>query len=155
MKPPKYTFNRTTEADCHEMAPLMRKEDADEVWASDKHTPLEALLYAFKGSDECYTARADGEIICMFGIHKLTALGGYATPWLLGANGIKKHYRHFLRYGRYVVADWKERYPVLVNYSDSRYKTALRWLEWLGFTIHPAQPHGPFGVPFHRITIGD
>jgi hypothetical protein len=151
---PEYTFHPATMADAEEMAPILRKEDREEVWASHKHTPLEALQYALNFSEECWVARADGKILCMFGIAKMTLLGDTATPWLLGSEEIPKHWRHFLRYGRKVVNAWKERYPVLINFSDSRYITAVRWLRWLGFTIHDAKPFGPYGVPFHQISIG-
>lgn len=155
MRTPNYTFHPATVEDAEEMALTMRQEDRAEVWASNGHTPAEAARTAVELSCEAYTARVDGKIICMFGVHKISFLGDAASPWLLGTDEIPHHVRHFLKWGRIVVQDWKQKYPVLVNFTDSRYTVATRWLEWLGFTIHPAEPYGPFGVPFHRITIGD
>jgi hypothetical protein len=155
MTSPKYTFEVATPEHASELARTMRPEDRAEVWASDGHTPEEAIQSALAASSEAWAGLVDGRVICLFGVSKLTFLGDAASPWLLGSTEIPRHFRHFLRAGRVVVKTWKERYPVLVNFTDSRYSAAVRWLSWLGFTIHPAAPHGPFGVPFHRITIGD
>jgi hypothetical protein len=29
----------------------------------------------------------------------------------------------------------------------------VRWLRRIGFTLHPAEPLGPLGVPFHRFEM--
>ena len=43
----------------------------------------------------------------------------------------------------------------MFNYVDARHTDAIRWLKWLGFTLHPATPYGPFDLPFHKFTMGE
>ncbi|MCI0525962.1 MAG: hypothetical protein L0Y56_00715 [Nitrospira sp.] len=107
------------------------------------------------GSVEAWAGIADGEVLCIFGVSKVTQLGDTYVPWMLSSIALPNHGRAFLRVSRAVVAAWQNRYPKLVNYADSRYKVAIRWLSWLGFTIHPVEVIGPDRVPFHRITIGE
>ena len=48
------------------MAYNMRKIDVQEVWASSRSKPLEALVNSVKGSERARTGLVDGEIACMF-----------------------------------------------------------------------------------------
>lgn len=155
MTTPKYEIVEATAEHAAALASTMRQEDRTEVWAAAGHTPAQALQNALAASAEAWTGLADGKVLCMFGVAKLSILGDMASPWMLSSEELPRHARAFLRVSRVVVARWRERYPHLVNFTDSRYKTAVRWLSWLGFTIHPAEPFGPDRVPFHRITIGD
>jgi hypothetical protein len=45
--------------------------------------------------------------------------------------------------------DW----DLLVTFVHPDYRRAVRWLQWLGFTIGPLHPVGRLNTPFHRATL--
>lgn len=137
-----------------ELAETMRKEDADEVWHLNRHTPKEALDVCLETSEEAWTALVDGKVLCMFGVARLTLVGPNVSPWMLGSNEMYRNWRLFARKSKEVVAAWRARYPKMVNVVDARYVTAVRWLEWLGFMIHPVfLAHGT--EPAHVFEMDD
>lgn len=145
---------RPTTADVTHVAAYMREADRAEVWASGRLEPLAALEASVAISREVWVGRVDDVPVCLFGVGHLsdgTLLGGaVGAPWLLGTNDLPRHAVAFLRRNRPVVAGWRQSYGRLVNCVDARNSVAIRWLRWLGFTIHPAAPWGAFGLPFHR-----
>jgi GNAT superfamily N-acetyltransferase len=141
-----YTLLPATEDDAHELAPLLRAADRAEVLALGAE-PIDGLLDSLRASREAWTARADGQIICMTGVCPLTLIGSTGVPWLLGSDLVPKHGPHFLRESRRLVARWREMFPVLENRVPADYAAALRWARWMGFTVHPGQP-------FCKITMG-
>lgn len=142
-----------TLAHAADLAPRMRKADVEEVWASGACRPQEALERSLRMTPEPWSGFANGELVCMFGIAPLTLLGDVGLPWLLGSHNLPQYARRFLRLNRHYMACVKQDYRLLVNYVDARNSVAIRWLGWLGFTILPAEPYGPFGLPFHRFEM--
>lgn len=141
-----------TEAHARELAPRLREEDAAEILASGGFTPLEALLDALAISTEAYAVSMRGELALMFGIVPGSFLSGEVYPWALTSAVVERFPRAFLRGSREVVGCWLERYPLLVQEVDARYRAALRWARAIGFDVAPAAPFGLAGRPFHRIT---
>jgi len=73
----------------------------------------------------------DKSIIGVFG---LGSREGQVHPWLLGSPSL--HQQHALtlcRGGRKVVADWKQRFPYMLNVVWEKNERAIKWLKWLGF----------------------
>lgn len=85
----------------------------------------------------------------MFGVAASSPLCRHGIPWFLGGPQIHANVPGFLRLSKAVVAKFLRHYPTLSNHVDARNSSAIRWLKWLGFTIRPAEPHGPFNLPFH------
>lgn len=135
------------------LAPRMRAADAAEVWASGRLTPLEALERSLALSPLAWAGTVDGEPACVFGAASTSLLGGDGVPWLLGSDAIERHQRAFLRRNREYVRQMQAAFPTLRNMVDARNATSIRWLRWLGFTIEPAVPFGPFGLPFHPFIL--
>lgn len=111
------------------------------------------LLRALAMTPDALAAVADGEVIALLGC----AAGGTlmtprGAPWLLGSDACRRHGRVFIQAGRAAVAQWLERFGALENWTDVRHVESHRWLRRLGFTLHPAQPYGVQGLPFHRFT---
>lgn len=140
-----YTLLPATEADAHELAPLLRAPDRAEVLALGLD-PIDGLLQSVRESREAWTARADGQIICMTGVCPLTSIGQTGVPWLLGSDLVPAHGPHFLRESRRLVARWLGMFSILQNRVPADYEAALCWARWLGFTVHPERP-------FCRITM--
>lgn len=137
-----------------DLAPRLRHADADEVWASGRYRPAEALRLSLGLSLMAWTGLVDDVPMCIFGVSPVSLMSGHGAPWMLGAEGLERHAVPFLRRNRAYVAEMLALCPRLENHVDARNALSIRWLRWLGFTIHPAAPFGPFGVPFHRFTMG-
>ena len=147
-----YLITKALPEHVDELVQNMRAEDRAEVEATGDD-PKSALLHSIERSTEAWTAFADGRVICMFGIAPPTILSDMAVPWLLTAEEMPKHKRIFLSRSRQVVEDWRQQYTLMVNYVDARYAKALRWLEWLGFSMGPDEILGPTGTPFRRVEM--
>ena len=146
---PRYEIVSATQQHVDELALTMREADVEEVWAAALKTPRDALQISMDRCDNAQTGLVDGEVACMFGVGEAHLLALEGVPWLLGSDLIAKHSKAFLRRNRSWVSEQKQRYTYLGNFVDSRNKTAIQWLRWLGFEVHPPQPLGPLGVPFH------
>jgi len=129
-----------------------READIAELWAAGRMTPEQALDMGDRFSN-ALVAVVDGEPICAFGVTPISAATGLGAPWLVGTTRLDRYATMFIRRCRpslqAVLGDWLN----LVNYVDARNARAIRWLSWLGFTIHPTIPYGPFNLPFHPFTL--
>ena len=132
------------------MAYNMREIDVQEVWASSRSRPLEALVNSLKSSERARTGLVDGKIACMFGVCRKNLMSKEGIIWLLGTDLLKKHSIRFLRENKKEIMDISKEFSILENYCDSRNKITLKWLSWLGFTIEEAQPYGIYNLPFHH-----
>lgn len=97
----------------------------------------------------------DGEVAALVGLSTNSLLGGIGSPWLFTGRPVDRHRKDFLRLTRAGVARMRAECPVLVNHVHADYRQAIRWLEWLGFTVAPPQLFGPLGAPFCRASIGE
>lgn len=89
----------------------------------------------------------------MFGVVPGTILTGTGIPWMIGTALLDRHARTLMIRSRRHLGTMMKGFDRLENYVDSRNRKAVRWLAWLGFTMLPAVPMGPFGVPFHRFIL--
>lgn len=135
------------------VAAAMRPADRDEVWASSRSEPVDALLRSVLASTDACVGLMDGEPACLFGVAPLSLLSGRGSPWMLGTDLVDRNPVPFLRRCRPVVARWLSVYPTLENHVDARNVVAQRWLRWLGFTLEEARPHGPDGMLFHPFHL--
>ena len=72
---------------------------------------------------------------------------------MLASPVLERHARRFLRLSREYLEEAKKGYDFLENYVDQRNEAAVKWLAWLGFTIHDPEPFGPDKYLFHRFTM--
>lgn len=132
------------------LAAHMREEDRLEVWRAHRHTPAEALRVSEAVSRDTFAGLADGECMCVFGVGEVSFISLDGSPWLLGHEDLPKHARPFLKMSRAYIDDIKWSYRRLVNFADAGNTQSLKWLKWMGFTIHPAKPFGHERAPFHK-----
>lgn len=137
----------------YELAPKLRQQDKDEVWASSGATPEEALLVSFESSDEVNTIYApDGEAIGMFGVAD-TPDPNMGVPWLLASPRLPEISREFIPQSIEWVKRMNKKYPLLVNYVDQRNTVSIRWLRMLGFVfIHDFKEFGVGKKPFYEFV---
>lgn len=109
------------------------------------------LRYSVEKSVNPRAYVVNGRVVAMFGDIKLDEQTG--VPWLISTTEIDRHHRAFLTECDREVAAMRQRYKVLINYTDARYVKALRWLRWLGFHMHDAVPYGINGELFHPMTL--
>ena len=146
----KYSVEPAKLCDAFIIAHNMREVDKQEIWASCKSRPLEALVKAIKISSECRVGKANGEIICIFGVAPHTMVSDQGSIWMLGTNLLPKHSLKFLKECSNEVVDISAGFSIIENWCDARNKITLRWLKWLGFTIEEAKPYGVYEMPFHH-----
>lgn len=65
-----------TEELVRKIADNMRKEDVEEVWASHRRLPYDALMGGWEVSDYNTVVLVDSEPICMFGLAKGDLISG-------------------------------------------------------------------------------
>lgn len=142
--------------DAEQLAATMRPEDAAECEALEGYTPIEALLVSMRQSGGAGALLLGGELAAMFGVLEVppaTLIGpstGYV--WVLTGTAVDRHRRGFWEASRYVLAFYAERFEFLTNLVDGRYGASLRWLQRLGFVVHPPVHVGPQRRPFHSVT---
>lgn len=117
------------------IARRLRKADLDEVVASSKKSPFEALKFSMEKSAEAWTMIVNGRPEVMFGVGDLNILAGVGAPWLLGTDAFERHYVAILRGSVKWTRQLFSRYSVLRNFVDARNSASLRYLRWLGFRI--------------------
>jgi len=133
------------------LAFYMQKEDRDNAWAIAHISPEQAIRHSVEASIESETWLVDGRVMAIRGVSKGTFLSPYACVWMLGAEGLRNYPVIFLKGSREWVERMLDEHSHLVNYVDGRNKRSLKWLKWLGFTIHPAAPLGIEGRMFHWV----
>lgn len=144
-------YRPSTAGDAETLAPKLRKQDVEEVWASHGITPIAALVTSQNNSSESHTIIAsDGEVIGMFGVVDDGAVG---VPWLLTSDRLPEVAREFLPQSREWVERINQDYLVLTNYVDVRNKVAQRWLKWLGFKfVRVVEEYGYEKKPFYEVV---
>lgn len=145
-------YRRSTFADCRDLAPRMRSQDANEVMASSGTTPYEALKQSYNASaPECFTIiHEDGEIVGMFG---LSDCGHFASPWLLGSDKLPETKRVMLPVSAEWVEEKNNQYPLLLNYVHADNTVSMKWLKALGFKfIRLDKEYGVGKEPFYQFV---
>lgn len=150
----KYEIRSAGVQDVNYIADNIREADRQELWAASHLTPFQALKISFLISrDIVFVGTADDVPVCMYGVKPPSMLGNKAVPWLIGTEDVPLHSREFLRRSREVVEEFSERFPYMENFVDARNEDAVRWLQWLGFSVYYPKPYGVEQLPFHRFSM--
>lgn len=146
-------FEKPTLSMIKHIADNMRKEDVNEVWASNRQTPYEALIDGWNQSMLSVIVTINNEPCVMIGLVIRDILSGIGTPWLLGTEGALKYKSQFLKLSPDIVNEMLELCPLLINYVHTENKHSIKWLKWIGFTIDEAEPYGLNKKLFHKFHI--
>jgi len=132
----------------------MRLEDAEECRAAGGYSPMQAAMLCLQTATYARTLLISDAPVAFWGTNAVPGVPGVGGIWLLGTTGLLRHRRAFVRHcNRAALAPMLDQYHTLVNFVDARYTEAVRWVRWLGFTVLPAIPYGPFNLLFHPIVI--
>lgn len=120
----------------------MRHQDVNEVWASNRHTPTEALMTGWRLSDYSVVITVNKEPCVMLGLVIRDILSGAGVPWLLGTNASLKYKRQFFHQVPSVIDEMLNVCPKLFNYVHVKNTVSIDWLKWIGFTIEEPEEYG-------------
>ncbi len=148
-----YKIVPTTEDHMIELSHTMRPADVQECWAANHYTPYEALKHSFYYTNKPITALYNGEVMCIWGVGKISYLSKEGIPWMLTSHLVDIHYREFLRHSIRLLEDIKSEAIVLTNMVDARNSKSIKWLKRLGFEIHAPVPFGPDKMLFHPFIM--
>jgi len=158
MDAPDVLIRYPTREDVLCLAATMRDEDQAEVLAASGHTPLQAVEESLAVSTRAVAIHLGGKVACLAGVaprevgNTLLTSETVGVVWLLTSAVVDKRPRAFFALSRQFLASFQHDFSLLVQFVDARYLKALRYLNALGFEIHPAQPYGVEGLPFHPVT---
>ena len=148
-------FTRAGKRDAQELFAQMRPADRAETTAASG-PDVEATLRAAIGASTYPLAcrRADGRLLCMFGVVPLGMLRIYGSPWMLGTPLVATRKRSLVALTRRYFDEMLTEFTLLVNYADARNTASLRLIGAIGCAIDPPAPYGVEGLPFHRFYKG-
>ena len=87
--------------------------------------------------------RLDGVLVCLFGVVSHPASAGGGVPWMLCTDTLAQVPPIAMaQVSERVVSCWRERFDYLTNLVHRRNRRAVRFVQWLGFTVG-STPCGP------------
>jgi hypothetical protein len=154
---PKIHFRPLQAQDIAHVAEHLRPADRQELRASrGGNLPFaDIIARAVLVSSQVWVwaEGAEDTPVAIFGVAPISLLDGLGSPWFLSTERAYKSPRSLVANGRHYIAKMRESYPNLLNYVDARNDKSIRWLKHLGFTLHPAEPYGVDGEPFHKFEM--
>lgn len=146
-------FRPSTENDAIQLARSLRQADKDELAALSNRSHEMTLRISIQMCPEPITVLADDEIAAIFGVGYSSILSLIGIPWLLGSEVMNRLDKPLLSVSRAVIEHWRTKHQTMINYVSADHHQSIRWLKWLGFTVHPAEPYGDFGNLFHKFEM--
>ncbi len=140
--------------DAIDIAPLLRGADRREIELVELDTIDQVLMQSILESpDFCWAGFINGQMAALFGVGPCgDDQPGVGVPWMVGTDILTRYPKIFLQTCRPYVEQMKGSYPMLANMVHAENEKSIRWLEWLGFQVHKAIPHGLHDEPFHPFT---
>lgn len=95
-----------------------------------------------------HALRNDGRLVALFGLQPHPVLPGAGIPWMLCTRHLEAvPRRRMAAVSVSVVHQWRQQCRLLQNMVHRRNERAMRFVQWLGFTID-RRPFGPGGEFF-------
>jgi len=131
------------------LADHIRTADEEEIIAAG-FKPFKAVWESYRYSLIPKAAFINGKIAAVWGVCG-TPTGDIGQPWLLTTDEVYNiSPLKFARIYQKEVVRMLAMFPYLENYVDSRYTSAIRLLDIIGFTIEAPEPYGDNGAMFNR-----
>ncbi len=147
------TYRLATRDDAADLVADIRACDLAEIQANSGPDVLAAVVDSIERSVDAFAVECGGALVAVGGMVPLSLLSGQGSPWLLGTTLLDRIPGHLTRRAGSYLTRMLPTYPHLLNYVDARNVRSVRWLKRLGFTVHPAEPHGVAGLPFHLFEM--
>lgn len=146
-------FAPATPERAEHVAQRARAADVAEVRATDGKTVGQAINAALAQSERVSCMMINDEPVAIFGVRRISMVPSIGVPWLLGTDAITENPIEFARASKKYLPEVQRGYESLRNFVDSRHKESVRWLQWLGFTIHEPIPYGVEHRYFHPFSM--
>ncbi|MBF0143634.1 MAG: hypothetical protein HQL59_09300 [Magnetococcales bacterium] len=152
---PELTVRKATVDDVARILPHLRQVDREEALAMGWPSVEAGLRASVEASrDTVRLALINGEPLALFGIGPQPgSVGRIGVPWLVGTAKIDRNPRLFLRASRKYLKRLSGGFDLLVNQVAAANTPAIRWLQWLGFSLDTPVSLGPYRTPFCRFHL--
>jgi len=148
-----YEYRRPTAADIQWLADNLRPEDRKEIGGMTGYNFHEEIQYCVDNSECCWACCLGEKVLAAFGVICTNPMERQGIVWMLASTETAKHKIYTGRWTKKGISallhDWK----YLYNYVDEGNDGTIAWLKWMGATVHPAQPMGLYGLPYHLFTF--
>lgn len=124
------------------IAPRLRVADLNETQAATGKPPEAALLASIEASTVAKTIVIDGVPEGLFGVVEVNPLVG--VVWAVGTDAVVRLHKRAYRIGTAWLGELHDRWPVLINYIDSRNSVHIRWLQRMGAEFIGIEPEYGF-----------
>lgn len=128
----KYEIREANGLDAIRILENLREEEKREIQKTGEDV-TSAVLRSFACSDCTFVLAADGAAIFLFGVYE--PLLGVPQAWALGTPACNDCKKIMVRWGRRIANVLLKQYGRLENWCDADFKSSLRWLRLLGFTV--------------------
>lgn len=145
-------FEKATQEHIELIHDKIRQDDCNEVMAASGCSIYDVLTNTLTLGGEHIAGFIDNNLVCIFGIVHLS--DKICIPYLLGTDLLNSNNIILCRNSKRYIKRWKKEFEYMVNFVDKRNVLALKWLSWLGFTIHEEAPYGVSGLPFNKCDLG-
>ncbi len=135
------------------LSDTLQQSEKDSAMALYGMTAEEAIRSSLDESFKSSTWLAFDKVVSIQGICRPSLLSPFVCPWTLVGDGVKHYPKVFLRGSKVRIENLLDEYGWLKNHVYHKNKDSIRWLKWIGFTIHPAQPLGENNSLFHLIEL--
>lgn len=146
------------------IADHLRPAERREIAAAQPQDPLTVILQSVKASAprvsvyrlparRVISAREEAlpwEPAMVFGVAPWPGLPSKGIPWMLGTKRFDERQIHLLRFAKQMLGMMQGQFAALENHVHAENARAIRFIEWLGFTVEDAAPWGWKGEMFRR-----
>jgi hypothetical protein len=137
----------------HVLANLAPDDRAELKAARLSHRSFQTFSKAAEEATECAVILAAREPICVYGIQPHPREPDHGIPWMVVTPTFQSHPKAMCRIAQGVIARWRSQFRLIGNLVHCRHSRAIRFLDWLGFTVEPVGI-GPRNA-FYAFWIGE
>jgi hypothetical protein len=143
------TFLLPTPDRVQHIADNLREADIIELAITSPDEPVRKILAdSVRNSRWAIVAAVDVVPAIVYGVAPSDHDPNVGIAWMLATDDLLKVRREFLERCRNEVRLMQQKFLVLANEVHRENAVAIRWLEWLGFTVDRSRPTGPGGEMF-------
>lgn len=100
---------------------------------------------------EGWVAEMHGKVFCIYGITPYEDRKG--VPWFLATEEFDKYKNIVKNKCRKEFLRITKDYDYLFNYVYVNHEKSIRWIKWLGFTVHEPVVLGPYNAEFCKFEV--
>lgn len=135
----------------------LRADDFDEVFSATGKSPHYTVISGWETALKRWLIfDSSDKIVGVIGLKPYDQYSNICAPWMLGTDGLNDISKFFLKISKPIIKEMLLYCDVLLNYVDSRYEKAIRWLKWCGFTVDAEKIKffNDKNVPFYTFYMG-